>query len=39
VATGVVESSMARLRLMKVPQFIGSAAAFAFIAILLKGIL
>jgi len=37
--TGIVESSMARLRLMKVPQFIGSAAAFAFIAILLKGIL
>jgi len=37
--TGIVESSMARLRLVKVPQFIGSAAAFAFIAILLKGIL
>lgn len=37
--TGIVESSMARLRLMKVPQFIGSAIAFAFIAILLKGIL
>ena len=39
VATGLVESSMARLRLMKVPQFIGSATAFAFIAILLRGIL
>jgi formate hydrogenlyase subunit 4 len=37
--TGIVESSMARLRLTKVPQFIGSAMAFAFIAILLKGIL
>ncbi|MCX7026732.1 MAG: NADH-quinone oxidoreductase subunit H [Spirochaetes bacterium] len=37
--TGIVESSMARLRLLKVPQFIGSAAAFAFIAILFKAIL
>ena len=39
VATGIVESSMARLKLMKVPQFIGFATAFAFIAILLRGIL
>jgi len=36
---GVVESSIARLRMKKVPDFIGSAVAFALLALVLEGIL
>lgn len=36
---GVVESSIARLRMKKVPDFIGSAIAFALLALVLEGIL
>ncbi len=39
VATGAIESAMARLRMMKVPQLLGSAMALSFVALLLKGIL
>lgn len=36
---GVVESSIARLRMKKVPDFIGSAVAFSLLALVLEGIL
>lgn len=36
---GIVESSIARLRLKKVPDFIGAATAFAFLALILEGVL
>ncbi len=36
---GIVESSIARLRMKKVPDFIGAAAAFAFLALILEGVL
>lgn len=36
---GIVESSIARLRMKKVPDFIGAVAAFAFLALILEGVL
>ena len=36
---GVVESSIARLRMKKIPDFIGSAIAFSLLALVLEGIL
>jgi formate hydrogenlyase subunit 4 len=39
IIAGAIESSMARLRIMKVPQLLGSAMALSFVALLLKGIL
>lgn len=39
VVIGVVESSIARLRMKKVPDFVGSAVAFALLALVLEGIL
>ena len=39
VIVGAVESSIARLRMKKVPDFIGAATAFALLALILEGVL